>query len=385
MSLLAPLLTAVLAASPPASPSTSSVPAEQVEQRFRSLLLASEGLDPQLLDDALGLRLPDLELLREWQLDEGSVAALGRYAFVHLARAEEEGELSLELITADGEAFVRSLEGSEDQERLAASFVVSLLASIEAEELEADRVDIQAPTSADQEEVERAVTVAKGEEAPPDPEPEPEPEPEVEPEPEPKPPPPPAPVILRWELAVQLDGGGLFSLPDLDYGHIAAGGGSVGVFGRGPTGVLLGAQLRVLGRERAETSLVRVRVAGLVGYAWRPEKLPFELPVAAVIGFEPWFLRQGGEPVSPGEIGTQSTLTNLGLWLAPGYLRRFEQGPLAALRVGGHASLGTAFVIDGGFESIGLSDTDGEPLYRLGGLELGVGLDLAFYLRPRAR
>ena len=383
MSPLVPLLSAVLAASPPASPSTSSAPAEQVQQRFRSLLLASEGLDAQLLDDALGLRLPDLELLREWQLDERSVAALGRYAFVHLARAEQDGALSLELITADGEAFVRSLEGGEDQERLAASFVVSLLASIEAEELEADRVDIQAPTSADEREVERAVTVAKGEEAP-ESEPEPEPEPEPAPESEPDPPAPPEPLILRWELAIQLDAGALFSLPDQGYEHIAAGGGSIGVFGRGPTGVLAGAQLRVLARARAETSLTRVRVAGFAGYAWRPSKLPFELPVAAVIGFEPWFLRQGGEPVSPGEIGTQSTLTNLGLWLAPGYLRRFEQGPLAALRVGGHASLGAAFVIDGGFESIGLSDTDGEPLYRLGGLELGVGLDLALYLRPRA-
>ena len=83
----APLLVGLFALSPPGpSPESDLGPGASAEagqqQRFRSLLLASEGLDPELLDAALGLRLPDLELLREWKLDQDSVAALGRYAFL---------------------------------------------------------------------------------------------------------------------------------------------------------------------------------------------------------------------------------------------------------------------------------------------------------------
>ena len=47
------------------------------------------------------------------------------------------------------------------------------------------------------------------------------------------------------------------------------------------------------------------------------------------------------------------------------------------LRIGPRLELGSAFVVDGGARIVGLADTTGAPRFRLGGLELSIGLELA--------
>ncbi|MEM7158429.1 MAG: hypothetical protein AAF799_36660 [Myxococcota bacterium] len=347
------------------------------DARFESVLLASEGLDAAGLDAELSLRLPDLALHRQWDLAQDA-DNLGHYVFVHMAR-DERGGVALELITDDAEAFVREIEGGDETERVAASFVVAILSSIEAQEVRADRSDVAAPVSAETEEVTRAVEVAKGE-AEPEPEPEPAPEPEPEPAPVESAEPAAAPRKVVWELGTWVGGGVVVAMPPASFGSaLAGGGGSMAMLARGPHGMLVGASLRVIGRIVDGHSLTRVRTTAHVGWAWR--RGPVELPLAGYAGMEPWSLRDAGTAVSATDLGAQAALLNAGGWFAPGGLVQLDRSKMfSALRVGGRLDLGTAFVLDGGPRVAGIRDVDGNPLFRMGGFELGIGLDLCLYM-----
>lgn len=57
--------------------------------------------------------------------------------------------------------------------------------------------------------------------------------------------------------------------------------------------------------------------------------------------------------------------------------RTSPRGPLAGVRVGPRLELGGSFVIDNGAKVVGLADPAGVPQFRLGGLEMSLGLELS--------
>lgn len=359
--------------------------AEANERRpFQSALLATEGLDAEALDAALRLRLPELELHRSWDLEREGDAVAKPYVFIHLAPAGEGPGLSLELITDEGQAYVRALDDEGPRERIAASFVVSILSAIELREVQADRVEVQAPQRAEAETISEAVDAAKGAEPEPKPkleQPDPEEREPEEPKPEPKSEPKdPEPAPSGWEIGPWVSAGVLLSIPPPDYSQPLAGwGGEPGVLARGPRGLLVGTSVRIHSRVINPNAITRTRVAAHLGWAWRWRA--FELPVAGSLGAEAWGARVDGERVTAADLGAQSTLLGLSVWAAPGWFRGFDEGPLAGVRVGGRAEFGVALAP--GVGVVGLADAEGDPFVRVGGPEFGVGLDVCLYLRPR--
>lgn len=351
-------------------------PADVPSASFQHALVSSAGLDASLFDDAVRLRLPDVELRRRWDLDAES-EQLGRFVFVHVSR--RGGSMEVELITADGEAFVRTVPVDEEPERIAASFVVSLLTSIEREQVVADRRFVDAPTTALDEDVDQALLEAR-EDVEPEPDAEPDSEPEAEPEPEPKPEPDadPLPVALpSWQLDVVPAFGVLFGVLPVDFDSwLAAGGGELSVLGRSPRNVLVGGSVRAYGRTKNDHGLFRLRVAATVGHVWSFPKA--EIAAGGTLGMTTWSLRRDRARVSTGQLGAQTTLVGAAGWVSGGPVFPVSRPRLKAIRVGGRAELGGAFVLGDGARAVAVFDAEGNDLFRIGGLELTAGLDVTF-------
>lgn len=352
-------------------PVAQVAPADSGPQAFEQALVSSEGLDAARFDAAMKLRLPDVALRRQW---DQQADALGRFVFVHVAR--RDAQLSVELITAEGQAFVRTVEVDEQPERVAASFVASLVTSIEHAQVEADRDEVLAPVTSTEGDVLEAVREARAEpepapveEAKPEPQPELEPEPQAEREPEPAPPAPPT-----WQLEVTPSFGVLLGLVPIDFEQrLGGGGGQLSVMGRSPRSVLVGGSVRAYGRAIGTHDLVRVRVAAAVGYLWTWDKAA--LAVGGSLGASSWSLRRDGARISASDLGAQSTLVNLAGWASGGPSFALERGPLRAVRFGARAELGGGFALSDGARAVAIFDAEGNDLFRIGGLELTVGLD----------
>lgn len=292
--------------------------------------------------------------------------------------------MEIELITSDGQAFVRSVPIEDDPERIAASFVVSLLTSVELERVQPDRDAVAAPATPLKEDVQQALEDARGEpEAEAEAEREAEREAEADDEDEPESPtearsrPLPSP----WSVDIVTAFGVLFGLVPTDFeSRVGGGGGELSVLGRSPRKLLVGGSVRAYGRTsgraKDDHSLLRVRVGATVGYVWTFRAV--EVAAGGTLGLTTWSLRRGGTRVSAADLGAQSTLVGAAAWVAGGPVFSIQRPRLRTIRLGGRVELGGAFVLLDGARAVAVFDEEGNDLFRIGGLELTTGLDVSF-------
>ncbi len=325
--------------------------------RISAAILRAEGFDRAELVRALQLRLPTLTILAA--ADEAPPAADGSLrAFIELHRASPT-QIQLTLILADGRAYLRDLEVDADAPaRPAASALANLVAGIEDDTAVPDKKDVPLPPA----------LVA--------PAPQPVPAascPACETCPAcPGPPPPPPP---RWELAPMLRGGASLGLTRI--AGLRGAGFGLGLDARAPSGLLLGLDLQATTRVVDRFQVQRLRVAVAVGYALR--RGAFELPLAVLLGVEPWRLASdvGAVKISS-HAGRPGALLGLGLRLSPGFI-----APLgtrgARLRAGLRVELWASGEPAGGLRRPEIHLPSGGAT-SLGGAELHLGLELGVWI-----
>ena len=342
---------------PSASAATSPAAATEGQQEFRAARVEIVGFAEAAVLAALRLRLPRLPIERHG----GSTPEQSPYVYLAIERtAADAGRLRA--ITSDGHAYERSFSIEIGQEvRVVASTAASLLFAIEEGVVAPDRKDVAIPEP-----------IA----GPPVVEPVAEPivEPIVEPVPAPARP---------WELAAVLHGAALLGLgPPSFAGAFAAAGGGLGLELRSPRGAAAALELRGLGRSDGGLGLGRLRIGLAGGYTLRRGR--FELPMLLGLAIEPWWTtRSGGSAAvfsGQAEVSRRPLLAAY-LRLSPALRIAVKRGPLVGLRIGPRLELGGAFVVDDGAQVVGLKDIGGTERFRLGGLELSLGLELGFQFR----
>ena len=354
------------AAQPAAAPAQAQA---QAQQEFCVARVETVGFHEAAVLAALRLRLPRLAIERHG----GPAPSDSPYVYLAIVRTADIAG-SLRAITSDGRAYERNFAIKIGQEvRVAASTAASLLFSIEEGAVAPDRKDVAIP--------EAPAPI----EEPPIEEP---PAPVDEPTPVVIPATPVGPKIevpasvspaKPWELAALLYGSALFGLGPPHYADAFAGaGGGLGVELRSPRGVAAALELRGLGRNNAGLGVGRLRIAVAGGYTLRRGR--FELPMLLALAIEPWWTTQlgGSAAIFSGQTeASRSPLLGGYLRVTPALRIALKRGPIVGLRIGPRLELGSAFVVDGGARIVGLADTTGAPRFRLGGLELSIGLELA--------
>ncbi len=318
-------------------------------------ILRAEGFgDRDELERAISLRLPDLTLVAFGEpappAGDGSLRA-----FIEL---EHQGAtVRLRLILADGRAYLRELEVDADAVvRPAASALANLVAAIEDDTAVPDQQNVEIPEA-----------LAPAPEAKPQPVPEDRPKPVALT-------PPPAPPAPRWQLGPTLRiGAGLGHAPP----GLRGAGLGLGLDARAPSGLLLALDLQWSTRAVDRYHLQRVRVALGVGYALR--RGGFELPVAALVGVEPWWLGDEGRrvPLRAPNGGPPAPLIGLGLRVSPGYAADIGTRG-ARLRVGARVELWGSGQVGPGLRRPELRLPTGPT--HLGGAELQLALEVGVWL-----
>jgi hypothetical protein len=168
---------------------------------------------------------------------------------------------------------------------------------------------------------------------------------------------------------------------------LAALGVGLGLDARFPQGAIVGIDARVAGQRAGVFRLTRTRVAVTGGYDLR--RGAFELDARLRLGFEPWRVVAGGqdqrvESVDDGSLAP-GTLVLAAVSATPGI--RLQAGSVA-LRLGVWTELALGGVIDGGLGAAHIHAAvvgeDPVSLFRMGGAELGLGLQLgAWFGLPR--
>jgi hypothetical protein len=337
------------------------------QQEFRAARVEIVGFHEAAVLAALRLRLPRLPLARHG----GPLPSESPYVYLEITRATDTTG-NLRAITSDGRAYERSFIIEIGQEvRVAASTAASLLFSIEEGVVAPDRKYVAIP------ETPEAPTPM-------------EPEPPVDEPPTPTASRPPG-VVQRpatatpaayaggWELAAAVHGAALLGLVPRRYAGVLAGaGGGLTLELRSPRGVAAALELRGLGRTEVGLGVGRLRVALAGGYTLRRGR--FELPMLLGLAIEPWWTTRAGAaaPIFSGATeATRRPLLGGYLRITPAARIALKRGRLVGLRIGPRLELGGAFMVDDGARIVGLADTSGTPRFRLGGLELSLGLELA--------
>ena len=341
--------------------------AEDTRPRFRVLLLAA-GQGGAPIVDAVALRLPDLSVKTSWDL-QGSKRPED-HVFAEVRR--DADVLTLRVVLADGQAFLRPIEVDTDQPRALATTLANLLWAVEHGHVAPDETDQPMPATE------------------PDPEPEPDPDPDPDPvsDPDPVPEPDrtrrlrsadkePAASPPTWTVGPVLAPGILFALgPPSSGGAVAAGGPTFGVDVRSPKGLLVMGQVRPAWRLRGNTAVGRVGIAAGVGYHLR--RGPFVLTTGAMIGLEPWWINDGGDRSGPRSIGAPPVLLVAGLRATPGAAIDVRRGPLRLVTFGLRVDAWGGLAFDDGAHVPGV-ERDGDDLFRLGGFELWFGPEVALH------
>ena len=368
-------LLARTAAQPPGDPSggvgasTSSHPtashptaSHSGETRISTAILRADGFERGELERAIQLRLPTLTLVGVGS--EAPPATDGSLrAFIELRRVSPT-QLELTLILADGRAYLRGLEVDADAPaRPAASALANLIAAIEDDTVVADQSHVPLPPALIASEPAPAPVPAAICPEPPAPKPAP-------PTLSPPTSPPPAP---RWELGPALHAGASLGLTPIR--GLRGAGLGLALNARAPSGLLLVLDLQGLGRTIQQLQVQRLRIGFGVGYALRRGN--FELPVAALVGVEPWRLTgdRGTVPISS-MLGRPRPLIGLGLRIAPG-LRAPLGRSGAQLRAGINVELWASGEAAPGVRSPMLLIPP--SALSLGGLELKLGLELGVW------
>lgn len=346
------------------APEPTPAPPPDATARVEASLVVVDivGLDENAFVEELALRLPQRKIIgvREKRPADG-------FAYVFVARTE--GGLRLTLVEPDGSAYDRTYEHEPDEEiRVAASAAATLLFAVEGGAVEPDRTGATVP----------------------DPIPPPA-EAKVEPEPKSEPPPrntvakksEPPPLVELGPVASAVMGLGL--APSTDAGVFGGGGGALELALRHRGGAVVAASARWLHRHADRLDLDRLRIGVAAGYGWRWSSL--ELLVLGRIGVEPWWLRRDASAaplVFAGAPVSRRPLVGGGVIVAPGWFHRAR--PNIAWRVGPRVELGGSFVPHQGARTIRIDVIDGagtRAATRLGGLELELGFDLAFWFGLR--
>lgn len=348
-------------------------------EEFHAANVEIVGFDAAAIVAALRLRLPRMELGRHG----GAPPLVSPDVYVQIVRAEGDTG-HLRIVTTDGRAYERRFVVEVGQEvRAAASTTANLLFAIEQDAVVPDSQDAPIPRALSDPLLDSPVQAPAREPAKPNATPPPT-KPNAARPPEPVAnPTPPGPM---WELAVGLQGAAVLGLGPPTHGGVLAGvGGGLGLDLRGPRGVVLGLDIRGLGRADRELGVGRLRIGVAGGYAWRRGR--FELPVLLVVTLEPWWATQSGQPTSIYKAGATSPrhlLVGGHLRVTPALRLPVARG-LMAVRVGPRLELGGSFAVDDGATVVGLTDTLGQSLVRLGGLELSLGLEVALQFGLKGR
>ena len=368
------LLAATLAQAGALAPAAAPTPVTAPRERVEVLRLRIAGVDAGAFARELSLRLPEIPVVSHG----APLEATGFLVFVDLQPSAKPQSFTLTLVASDGRAYDRAIDADpssspDDVVRLLAGNVANLVSAIEAGTEQADRRDVPIPAPA---------VAPTG--CPACPELPPARVDVVQPVSAARPSTPP-----RFELgvgAVVTSATGLGAPRDAD--RFVGAGGNVGVWLRHRSGLLVGAELRVLGRRLPlDTSLVRTRVGLALGYAWR--RGAFELATAAAVGVEPWWVRAGGRASDLGDTSGRAAprrpLLGGGVSIVPAH--RFSAGGVD-LRLGPRLELSTSSAVgDGGRVAQLLVDEAGElrTVGRLGGWELALGLDVVIWIPVRTK
>jgi hypothetical protein len=329
------------------------------------------GLDDASVMEALALRLGDRPLL---DANDPRPDVPIAYAIVR----HETHQMRLTLILADGNAYDRDVDDVPGQSaRAAAGALVTLLHAVETGNVEPTRTDVPIP--------EPVVEAPTPEPAPPTP-----PAPKAEPPPPPPPPPKPKPEPPLVELGATIT-------PLIGFGVAPTGpapaligaGGSIALDVRARSGGAATVEVRAIGRTAAALGLVRTRFALGGGYVLR--RGAFELPILARVFVEPWWLRSNGAN-APLVYRTTSAsylpLLGAGLRLSPGVLIEPRRDGRPSIHVGARIDIDGSFVPHDGAHSVRVAVEQPGGITqaaRLGGLELGLGVDITFWFPVRRR
>lgn len=341
-------------------------------QPIEAILLRPEGVDAAALLDALQLRSPQRTLaIPPWPSRPSE-----RFELFAVASVRHEGTaLEITVVLSDGRAYYRTLQAEADP-RVAASTVANLVAAIEEDALPPDEEDVPLPP----------------EQVEPEPEPEPKPEPAVavepvlEPEPEPEPElpgPPPRPLELESILA----GTGTVALGPPTPGGFGGGGATGGLELRWPGGALVSLAVRSQWHQPQPLTVGRTRISVGGGHAWRRGRV--ELRTVAAIDVEPWGVRRAStrQEVAYPDGQRRALGVQLGAHLRLVPSLRLALGPRLHARVGPRLEVaGSMLAQAAGVARLVVADQpSGEPVARVGGLELSAGLELglAWDLPPR--
>jgi len=383
MTLCTLTLLGVLGAAP-ARPAAPAEPASSQERGFTEALVAVRGLPLAAVGAELALRLPAIALTTQW--DSGGVRKAGDSQVYVAVLGEASGGVRIEVITGDGQGFVRHVPAGGDDVREATAAIASLLLAIEQQEVRADRRDVALPASSAAADVEAATAQLEQDPEPVEPEPA---EPEA-PEPVVDQPVTAEPADIRsalpdsaappgWEVGTTAALGALVGLLAPRYGSLLQGAGiSLAATARAPGGTSFGLRLRYFARERDARRIQRFRIALAGGYTYRIGR--FELPLLGELGAEPWWIVDDDGRIPSNEIGAPGSgrvVFGAAARLQPGFLIRPNVPRLAAVRLGADLAVGGGFVVDGGARVALVSaepDPESDPLFRVGGLEVSVGV-----------
>lgn len=340
---------------PPEPVSESAAQQDEVEHQhaIAALVVRLDGLDHPTFLAAMRLRAPGLSLHEagrdEFEPPAGSLYA---YALVHPVQGQAD-HWSVTVIVSDGRAFFRTLEVTEGEaNRVVSTTVANLLRAAEARAIEPDANRSMPRLDAS-------------------PEPEPTPALAI-----------PSPVAPTPEIGLTAHGALVLGFgPPTDVDVLAGGGGGIGLDVRLPGGAVFGLEGRGLGRTRRSHRLSRVRVAISGGYSYR--RGAFEMVATGFVAAEPWFVSSAGKIADPEVVGGPDptrVLLGGGARLGPGYL--VSVGRRTRLHLGLRAEVGGSGMPSGGVGRLAITRDDGtqEPVLRLGGFEVGAGVELTWWI-----
>ncbi|HWB75325.1 MAG TPA: hypothetical protein VG755_10220 [Nannocystaceae bacterium] len=315
-----------------------------------AVVIAPEITDRAALEDALRLRIGDRPISDAAHARNPREGEL--FAYVEVTAKGEQ--LVVRLVLSDARAYVRTIESAADlRAREIAATVANLVAGIEEDDLPPDERDVPLPPVL--------------EPAPPKPPPKP-----LAPKPLPRP---------RYELGIAVGGDATLAIgPPAPQGFAAAGG-HARVDLRLRSGALVGVALRGAGDRNRGYGLTRIRLAIEGGYAWR--RGAFELATTIGATVEPWVVTRGGHvPDVADRKPAHAALGGL-VRVAPAWRRVGRRG--RAFRLAPFVELaGSAIPAkNGGVARLREQAASGaHDLFRVGGLELTLGLELGAWI-PR--
>ncbi|MCP5065307.1 MAG: hypothetical protein GY946_01965 [bacterium] len=335
-------------------PATTTEPSARV----RAVVVHANGVRTAEVASALGLRAPSLRVVDHQQRWPTTTELFG---YLRLRESGRRETWRLTFILSDGRAYDRRFDAQRgDVARVAATMVASLVQAIATGSVEPDAVEQPLlPTPAADK---PAPSIPVNVDCPP-----------VKSEA-----PTPIAAEVPWiEVGLGLHGGWVTGIgPPGEVDHLGGADGELGLRVRLRSGLGILADFRGLGRRANDSVLLRLRGALGLGYVVR--RAPFELGVWGLAFAEPWMLLADGarRETTNSDGSRPNPLLGGGIRIVPGYLAQINE------RV--RLMIGTRIEAVGGVLPSGtvarIATAPGrDPAFRVGGLELGAGVDLTVW------